>query len=90
MQKGDSQKGPQHICSLEDSTGTAWIESICLFKLPTNSTEKIFRISAITDNDLGHSVTVCLEPCATTNKLQTMPMISVIVLFVFQPSLTMI
>ena len=33
--------------------------------------------SAITENDLGHSVTVCLEPCAALNKLQTMPMISV-------------
>lgn len=34
-------------------------------------------VEAITENDLGHSVTVRLEPCPALNKLQTMPMISV-------------
>ena len=37
----------------------------------------MLSITAIAENDVGHSVTVAIEPCATINKLQTMPLMSV-------------
>lgn len=44
---------------------------ICIY------THICFLFSAITDNHLGHSVTVSLEPCPYINKLQTIPLMSV-------------
>ncbi|KAH3718106.1 hypothetical protein DPMN_060915 [Dreissena polymorpha] len=50
--------------------------------LSLNNTDLVFcvyNVSAITENDLGHSVTVCIEPSNSSNKLQTMPLTSVMV-----------